>query len=183
MKSFAISFSMHAAMIIVLLISMLLNSQELTYQINAVKTVWVELQKQSPTKKLPKNKDALQVQKKQKKAVHKPVKKIKSVIGHQAVKGKALDHLIAQLYQQINAHYQAPDSAAEMQEYGKTIVIFTIKPSGLANQITVKKSSGFPLLDQAATNAVKKASPFKLSPGQLKLSQSFTIPVVFSNNI
>ena len=47
---------------------------------------------------------------------------------------------------------------------GKVLLIFTINKKGYLQNIKIEKSSGYAILDKAAIESVKKASPFPELP-------------------
>ena len=67
----------------------------------------------------------------------------------------------------IESHKRYPKIARIMQVEGKVTISFTILPAGNAKSVKVVKSSKFNILDQAALNAVKNASPFTRPPVHL----------------
>lgn len=69
-----------------------------------------------------------------------------------------------------------PPMARRMGWEGKTVVSFTIIHDGSIKNVRVTRGSGHGVLDQAALNAVKSASPFSLPPVQADI----TIPVQFT---
>jgi TonB family protein len=183
MKALSISLVCHMLVIALLLLCLQTIYHNDQYRILAHKSIWASLVKydeHQPQKKL--TKKGLQIVKK-KVVHHREIKhkNRKPVIGQEAVKGKVLDRLVALLYQQINAHYQLSSQAIEMQEIGTSMVSFVLLPSGYVKQVKLKKSSGFPLLDQAAIQAVKKSTPFSLKGYQLHTLQKFEIPINFQS--
>jgi protein TonB len=78
-----------------------------------------------------------------------------------------------------------PRTLAIRLEQGETVVRFVILPDGrLSDGIRVIKSSGFSEFDQAALDAVRKASPFppmRDAPSARPLSVN--LPVTFSNPV
>jgi protein TonB len=59
---------------------------------------------------------------------------------------------------------------------GAVEVLFTLNIDGSVSGVSVKKSSGSEMLDEAATAAIKSAAPFRAPPVSTKL----LIPVVFN---
>lgn len=92
--------------------------------------------------------------------------------------------------QEIRARvYQAlvwPRALAIRLEQGETVLRFVVQPDGrLADDVRVVKSSGFIEFDQAALDAVRKASPFppmtreaRLGPLTVNLRVPFSNPVI-----
>jgi protein TonB len=58
---------------------------------------------------------------------------------------------------------------------GVTEVAFTIRQDGTVSNLSVRLSSGEEVLDKAALEAVRAASPFRPPPAQARI----VIPVVF----
>ena len=63
---------------------------------------------------------------------------------------------------------------------GVVTVSFTISASGEARGIRISASSGQPELDQAAMDAVRRATPFPRIPAEAgRSSWSFSVPIAF----
>ena len=72
-----------------------------------------------------------------------------------------------------------PKSAVSSSR-GETQVAFTVLANGSATGVRVVSSSGSPVLDQAAMEAVRRASPFPPIPAEAGRGQwAFTVPVLF----
>ena len=67
----------------------------------------------------------------------------------------------------IESHKIYPNIARIMQLEGRVTISFTILLAGNTKSVKVVKSSKFKILDQAALNAVKNASPFPKPPVHL----------------
>lgn len=67
----------------------------------------------------------------------------------------------------IGSHKIYPNIARIMQIEGRVTISFIILPAGNVKFVKVVKSSKFEILDQAALNAVKNASPFPRPPVHL----------------
>jgi len=67
----------------------------------------------------------------------------------------------------IESYKRYPKMARIMQIEGRVTISFTILLAGNAKSVKVVKSSKFNILDQAALNAVKNASPFPRPPVHL----------------
>ena len=52
---------------------------------------------------------------------------------------------------------------------GTVIVSFVVSKDGMVQQVHIKESSGFSLLDQSAVNTIKKAAPFPPPPARAEL--------------
>jgi protein TonB len=64
----------------------------------------------------------------------------------------------------IENHKKYPDAAQQRNIEGQVTVEFTIQLDGRITEPSISKSSGYPSLDLAAIDAVKKASPFSSPP-------------------
>jgi protein TonB len=63
---------------------------------------------------------------------------------------------------------------------GSVVVSFVVGSGGQASGIRVARSSGFPSLDQAAVDSVRRASPFpKIPEAAGRSSWPFSVPIVF----
>jgi TonB family protein len=69
-----------------------------------------------------------------------------------------------------------PAQARRTGQDGAVEVLFMLNIDGSVSGVSVKKSSGFKMLDEAATAAIKSAAPFRAPPVSTKL----LIPVVFN---
>jgi periplasmic protein TonB len=94
--------------------------------------------------------------------------------------------------------YDSPDSYLEMVRFkieknklypataknrnikGRVVVSLVISLKGEVHSLTIKKSSGDDMLDNAALSAVQRAVPFPAPPGKyFKKDISLTIPILF----
>lgn len=74
-----------------------------------------------------------------------------------------------------------PKSAVRGSGRGQARVAFTVTANGQAVSVRLVASSGSPVLDQAAIDAVRRASPFPSIPSEAGRSQwPFVVPIVFS---
>ena len=101
-------------------------------------------------------------------------------IKQQAHNGRINNKLITYLYNQIISHYNYPTEAAQLQQSGTTIISFTLLKNGNIAKESIKNTSGFSDLDEAALHAVAEAAPFNKAKQYLKTKKSFTIPIKFS---
>lgn len=76
----------------------------------------------------------------------------------------------------IRRYMVYPPQARRMNMQGVVTVRFTITVSGKAEQVVMIKSSGYDILDQAAIDAIKRASPFPPPPA----AATIVIPIRFS---
>jgi protein TonB len=58
---------------------------------------------------------------------------------------------------------------------GVTEVQFRITRDGTVEGVTVVKSSGFPLLDRASVETIKRAAPFPPIPGTIRVPISYRL--------
>jgi TonB family protein len=67
---------------------------------------------------------------------------------------------LAKVQDKIRAHWQPPT----VDQPKHVVVLYRIACNGQLEQAKIKASSGIPVADQAALNAVKSASPFPALP-------------------
>jgi protein TonB len=80
----------------------------------------------------------------------------------------------------IESRKKYPEAARIRYIEGRVTVGFVLTAGGQTQAVTVVKSSGRPILDQAAMAAVKDASPFpQPPPGLFKEKLQMTIIIVF----
>jgi protein TonB len=65
-----------------------------------------------------------------------------------------------------NQHY--PDEARQNEIFGSLRMMVTIRPDGSVAEIRVLQGSGHQVLDQAAVDIVRLASPFDVFPDELR---------------
>ena len=74
-----------------------------------------------------------------------------------------------------------PAAAKRQRLRGQVRVSFVVAANGSVASIRVVSSSGSPLLDDAALEAVRRAAPFPdIPPGAGRTSWPFTVPLAFS---
>lgn len=71
-----------------------------------------------------------------------------------------------------------PDAAARAGQQGKLELTFTIKKDGGLENVTLVKSSGYPMLDDEAISAIKVAAPYNKFPKGFNLER-ITIAATF----
>jgi periplasmic protein TonB len=64
------------------------------------------------------------------------------------------------LKERIESIWHYPEEAAEKGIYGDLIIKFTIKKNGRLGAVEIVRGSGYPILDKAAMEALKEASPY-----------------------
>ncbi|MBX3710022.1 MAG: energy transducer TonB [Gammaproteobacteria bacterium] len=93
--------------------------------------------------------------------------------------GNPIPELIALLHASIQEHQQYPNNALQMEQEGKTTLMFVLHPNGTIKNLKVLSSSGTPTLDEAAIAAVNDAVPFKGVDKYLTNPQEYQITVAF----
>jgi periplasmic protein TonB len=97
----------------------------------------------------------------------------------QKIKNRYLD----ELYQIINENKVYPIIARKLNQTGIVKVSFTILKNGEIQNIEIKESSGFTLLDNAAQNILKKISKIKPIPSELDQDKlKIILPIVYQLN-
>jgi len=77
-----------------------------------------------------------------------------------------------------------PEEARKAQHEGIVKIDLRLLPNGHVKDATIKESAGSAVLDQAALDAVEKASPYPSFPSSVTQPQlRLTVPVVFKNYI
>lgn len=78
---------------------------------------------------------------------------------------------MANLKRRIELYWEYPKAAARRNQQGKLKIDFTITKDGVIKDIVVKQSSKYPALDDAATLALRLASPFQVFPANFDLEE------------
>jgi protein TonB len=78
---------------------------------------------------------------------------------------------LAQVKAGVRNHWIFPPQAREKRATGRLTAVFTIDKTGKLLRIVVEESSGFPILDHAAMEAVRGASPFPPFPDHITLER------------
>lgn len=86
--------------------------------------------------------------------------------------------IIGQIKQNLARHFYYPPQAQRRGLEGEVILAFLLSTEGKINTITISRSSGFSILDNAALNALSQASRDFLA-SKPTLPTSLTIPVIF----
>ena len=87
--------------------------------------------------------------------------------------------LLEQLHDDIARHLLYPDAAVTLDLSGRVTLKFLLLPSGVIQQVSVLRSSGSPILDNAAMLTLAKVSPFMPATHYLHQADCLTIPVSF----
>ncbi|MBB5534394.1 energy transducer TonB [Rhizobium giardinii] len=105
--------------------------------------------------------------------------------GKKGTKSQALGNAAESNYKgkvrsKVQRHFRYPKSADRAGVTGTVTVAFTISSGGDVSAVRIIQSSGSPVLDEAATNAVRRAAPFpKIPEGANRSSWPFTLPLQF----
>jgi protein TonB len=78
---------------------------------------------------------------------------------------------LSQVKGKIKRYWIFPPTAREKRQAGKLTTVFTLDHHGKLLGIFIEKSSGRPLLDQAALEAVRGAAPFPAFPEHIHLKR------------
>lgn len=74
-----------------------------------------------------------------------------------------------------------PSQARRQRIRGDVVVSFVVKSNGGVSSIQIAKSSGFPVLDEAAKDAVRRAAPFPSIPADAgRATWPFAVPLGFT---
>jgi len=100
-------------------------------------------------------------------------------IGNGPIEGPGDDYL-ERLRRWLNKYKRYPDQAKKDKQQGQLIVSFTILRDGTVTNPRIERSSGFPLLDDAALGMLRDASPVPpLPPSYRAASATIDLPVEF----
>lgn len=161
----------------------------------------IETPVKQKTRKAKVSKPAAKVQPKQNKAVAKP-KAAKSSAGNGgkqatsssrgASKGAkttkkqtragnaAVSNYPGKVASKLRRALRYPRAAQKDRLKGQAVVSFTVAANGSVSSVRIARSSGSPLLDKAALEAVHRAAPFSPIPSAAgRRSWSFTVPLAF----
>lgn len=98
------------------------------------------------------------------------VKIISSNSTTQSEEASYIENLLQQVYHVGNQNY--PQEARANGLKGDVILMVVIDPSGKIKAINLRQSSGYPVLDEAAKDSVRKAAPFgKFDKGMENISE------------
>ena len=76
---------------------------------------------------------------------------------------------LGQVKAAINNHWIFPPAARQQRAVGNLSAVFTLDRTGQLRRIVVETSSGHPILDHAAMEAVRGAAPFPPFPAHIDL--------------
>jgi protein TonB len=97
--------------------------------------------------------------------------------------GKAGDakSYFAELMAWLNQHKQYPREAKKAKQQGVVELQFTIQRDGTVTASSIKKSSGYTQLDEAALSMLRKAAPLPALPASMNREHiTLVIPIEFS---
>jgi len=102
--------------------------------------------------------------------------------GKAAIGGRAAqDNYKGTVLRRLRQAKRYPADARRARLHGTAVVSFTVSKSGGVSGIRLVRSSGHPILDQAALAMVRRASPMPpIPPGTGRSSFRFQVPVLFS---
>jgi protein TonB len=81
----------------------------------------------------------------------------------------------------LDKHKDYPTAAKQQKQEGTVMVRFTINRAGEISSASIKRSAGYALLDQAAFDLLKKASPVPPMPDSItKDTLSIAIPIEYA---
>ena len=84
------------------------------------------------------------------------------------------------LYDHIGEYETYPEEALQQHLQGVVLVVFTMDRTGAVLRVWVKKTSGAPILDRAATQSILRAQPLPAIPPQLPDQITVELPISFS---
>lgn len=98
-----------------------------------------------------------------------------------AIRERILTEYKERILNEISRNKQYPVLARRLKQEGNVGVRFTVNKDGRIFNIQIENPSGFPLLDEAALNAIGKSSPVSGIPIELgKESLTLSLNIVFS---
>ena len=81
----------------------------------------------------------------------------------------------------LNKHKQYPREAKKDKQQGVVELQFTLRSDGAVTASSIKKSSGYALLDEAAFTMLTNAAPLPSLPASMNREQlTLVIPIEFS---
>lgn len=101
--------------------------------------------------------------------------------GGQAAGNAAVSNYPGKVVSRLRRALRYPSAANRDRLSGEVQVRFTVSASGSVSGISVVRSSGYAILDQAAVATVQRAAPFPaIPPAAGRSSWPFTVPLAFS---
>ena len=99
--------------------------------------------------------------------------------GDAAPVGKTADRYPAQVLAWIERHKRYPPRASDRRLAGEAVVALTLDRRGRLRRVELIQSSGHPLLDEAAIDAVQRADPFPRPETGGWTRRRFEVPLRF----
>jgi protein TonB len=104
----------------------------------------------------------------------------RGVFGDDALEGPG-DEYLEKLRRWLAKYKQYPQAAIDKKEEGQVIIGFTLKRDGTVLTAWIERSSGIPLLDEAALAMMHRASPVPPIPDRYKGNElKLAMPVDYS---
>ncbi len=92
----------------------------------------------------------------------------------------ALNRYVSAIRSLIDRFKEYPESARQAQIEGTSIVACTISANGTLDHVAIQRSSGCPILDYAALQAIKRVSRFPEEPPELQHKEvAIDVPIAF----
>jgi protein TonB len=92
----------------------------------------------------------------------------------------ALNRYVSAIRSLIDRFKEYPESARQAQIEGTSIVVCTISANGTLDHVEIQRSSGCPILDYAALQAIKRVSRFPVEPPELQHKEvAIDVPIAF----
>ncbi|TWO80041.1 energy transducer TonB [Denitratisoma oestradiolicum] len=80
----------------------------------------------------------------------------------------------------LNLPPRYPASSRRAREEGTVVLVVRVSAEGLAEEVSIRQGSGYPALDQAALEAVRRWRFLPVPRGEQRLAASVVVPVEFS---
>lgn len=84
-----------------------------------------------------------------------------------------------QLFKHIAKYKAYPEVARSRKIKGEALLAFSLDAAGNVSNVKVERSSGSPILDEAAADVMRRASPLPRPPGGAQKSWNLTMPMRF----
>ncbi|MDH5409024.1 MAG: energy transducer TonB [Gammaproteobacteria bacterium] len=101
-----------------------------------------------------------------------------SVASQQEQSQLAYASILNQLKQKLAQHFVYPSLARKKGWQGRVLLVFLINDQGQIQQVKIKQSSGYALLDNSAVNALGKLGKIEIQQTLFKTKQ-FELPVIY----
>ncbi len=77
------------------------------------------------------------------------------------------------------ARFRQYPSAAKSGQHGITQLVFAMRRDGTVSEVWIRNSSGSQLLDEAATDTIRRAQPLPTIPADLPDQLTISLPISF----